>query len=58
MKTLAEGIVTVHDNASEQLSKVNPFILIGASIAGTWIIFRVREEWKNERPIYKRFLNN
>jgi hypothetical protein len=55
---IVEKIIYVHENVNERLSKINPYILIVASVTGTLLILHVRKLLKNsEQSIYKRFFN-
>jgi len=42
-------------NTGEQLSKMNPYFLIGASISGTLLILHIHKLWKQ---LKLRFFNH
>jgi hypothetical protein len=53
---LAEQGVGVYESTQKKLSEINPFILIGASVAGTWLFFRIRDLYRRyDKPLHKRF---
>lgn len=52
---LAEQGVGVYESTQKKLSEINPFILIGASVAGTWLFFRIRDLYRRyDKPLHKR----
>jgi hypothetical protein len=50
------SLTVIYNDATEKLSRVNPFVLIGVSVAGTWLFFRIREIWqRSDQPLFKRY---